>query len=58
VGAVVIESLSTLISVPISIPIGQFYDEAILPLIGGFSILSILLFLTIGLTEKWKPTAI
>ena len=58
VGAAVVGSLSTLISVPTGILIGYLYDETVLPLIGGFSILSIVSFLTIRLTEKGKPTAL
>ena len=58
VGAAVVGSLSTLISVPVGILIGQFYDGTVLPLIGGFSILSTVSFFTIRLTENWKPTAI
>lgn len=58
VGAAVVGSLSTLISVPVGILIGQSYDETVLPLIGGFSILSIVSFITIRLTENRKPTAL
>jgi DHA1 family bicyclomycin/chloramphenicol resistance-like MFS transporter len=58
VGAAVVGSLSTLISVPISILIGQCYNETVIPLIGGFSILSIISFFTIRLTENWKPTTL
>lgn len=58
VGAAVVGSLSTLISVPIGILIGQCYNETVLPLLGGFSIFSIVSFFAIRWTENWKPTTL
>lgn len=40
IGAAVMGSLSTLISVPIGIIIGQNYNDTILPLVGGMAILA------------------
>jgi DHA1 family bicyclomycin/chloramphenicol resistance-like MFS transporter len=57
-GAAVVGSLTTFISVPIGILIGQCYNETILPLVGGFSILSIVSHLAIRWTERWKPPAL
>ena len=42
VGAAVVGSLSTFISVPLGILIGQRYDGTVLPLVGGFAVLSVL----------------
>jgi DHA1 family bicyclomycin/chloramphenicol resistance-like MFS transporter len=42
VGAAVVGSLSTFVSVPLAIVIGRSYDGTTLPLVGGFAILSIL----------------
>jgi DHA1 family bicyclomycin/chloramphenicol resistance-like MFS transporter len=42
VGAAVVGSLSTLVSVPLGIVIGRSYDSTTLPLVGGFAILSTL----------------
>lgn len=39
IGAAVVGSLSTLISVPIGVTIGRLYDGGILALVGGFAIL-------------------
>jgi DHA1 family bicyclomycin/chloramphenicol resistance-like MFS transporter len=58
VGAAVVGSISTLISVPIGILIGQCFNETVLPLIGGFSIFSIVSFFAIRWTENRKPTAL
>jgi DHA1 family bicyclomycin/chloramphenicol resistance-like MFS transporter len=41
VGAAVVGSLSSLVSVPLAIIIGRSYDGTTLPLIGGFAILSV-----------------
>jgi len=42
IGAAIVGSLSTFISVPLGTLIGQSYDDTILPLVGGFAILSVL----------------
>ncbi len=42
VGAAVVGSLSTFISVPLGVLIGRFYDGNILPLIAGFAVLGLL----------------
>ncbi len=52
VGAAVVGSLSTFISVPIGIVIGQSYNNTILPLVIGFAILSTLSLLTMRWAEK------
>ncbi|NUM44823.1 MAG: multidrug effflux MFS transporter [Anaerolineales bacterium] len=44
VGAAVVGSLSTFISVPLGIVIGQAYDGTVLPLVAGFAVLSVLSF--------------
>lgn len=44
VGAAVVGSLSTFISVPLGIVIGQAYDGTVLPLVMGFAVLSVLSF--------------
>ena len=40
VGAAVVGSLSTLISVPLGVYIGASYDGTVLPLLAGFAVLS------------------
>jgi DHA1 family bicyclomycin/chloramphenicol resistance-like MFS transporter len=47
VGAAVVGSISTLVSVPFAIVIGRGYDGTTLPLVSGFAILSILAAFTI-----------
>lgn len=42
VGAAVVGSLSTFISVPLGVLIGRFYDGNILPLVAGFAVLGLL----------------
>lgn len=44
VGAAVVGSLSTFISVPLGIVIGQAYDGTVVPLVVGFAVLSVLSF--------------
>ncbi len=58
VGAAVVGSLSTLISVPVGILIGQCYNETVLPLTGGFAVFSIVSLLAIHWTENGKRTAL
>ena len=48
VGAAVIGSLSTLISLLLGTMIGQSYNGTVLPLVGGFAILSIIAFFVVG----------
>jgi len=52
VGAAVVGSLSTFISVPLGIVIGQSYNNTILPLVIGFATLSTLSMLTMRWAEK------
>jgi DHA1 family bicyclomycin/chloramphenicol resistance-like MFS transporter len=49
-GAAVVGSLSTLISVPLGILVGQCYNETILPLVGGFATFGIMSVLAIRWT--------
>ena len=58
VGSAVVGSLSTLLSVPIGILIGQCYNETVLPLIGGFAVFSTASLITIHWTENRKPAAV
>lgn len=44
VGAAVVGSLSTLLSVPLGIVVGQAYDGTVRPLVVGFAVLSVLSF--------------
>lgn len=55
VGASVVGTLSTLISVPFGILIGQSYNHTILPLIAGFAIFSVLALLVMRWVsvKKW-----
>lgn len=55
VGAAVVGSLSTLISVPLGTLIGQSYNSTILPLVGGFAILSTLSLVVMRWAEKRIP---
>jgi len=54
VGAAVVGSLSTLISVPVGILIGQCYNETVLPLTGGFALFSTASMFVIRWTEHPK----
>lgn len=54
VGAAVVGSLSTFISVLLGILIGQSYNYTILPLVGGFAILSTLSIIIMRWAEKKK----
>ncbi|MGW8192686.1 MAG: multidrug effflux MFS transporter [Desulforhopalus sp.] len=47
-GSAVVGSLSTLISVPLAIVIGRGYNGTVLPLLGGFAVLSFISLLIIG----------
>lgn len=51
VGAAVVGSLSTFIAVPLGTIIGQAYNETVLPLVGGFALLSLLSLLIMGWAE-------
>jgi DHA1 family bicyclomycin/chloramphenicol resistance-like MFS transporter len=52
VGAAVVGSLSTFIAVPIGTVIGQGYNGTVLPLVGGFAILSLLSMLVMRWAER------
>ena len=52
VGAAVVGSLSTFIAVPIGTVIGQGYNGTVLPLVGGFAILSLLSTLVMRWAER------
>jgi DHA1 family bicyclomycin/chloramphenicol resistance-like MFS transporter len=52
VGAAVVGSLSTFIAVPIGTVIGQGYNGTVLPLVGGFAILSLLSMLVMRWAES------
>ena len=41
IGAAVVGSLSTLVSVPLGVVIGMFYDNSVMPLVAGFFVCSI-----------------
>lgn len=51
-GASVIGAISTLISVPLGMLIGHFYDGSVLPLVLGFFILSMMSLVLMGLAES------
>ncbi|MDD3591258.1 MAG: hypothetical protein PHO65_01290 [Sulfurovum sp.] len=54
IGAAVVGSLSTFISIPLGILIGRFYEGTILPLVAGFTLLgffALLLFRYASLSE-------
>ncbi|MCB0155677.1 MAG: multidrug effflux MFS transporter [Anaerolineae bacterium] len=57
VGAAVVGSLSTLISLLLGTAIGQSYNGTILPLIGGFALLSVASLLVMSWTEGGKQLA-
>ena len=52
IGAAVVGSLSTLISVPIGIAIGQAYDQSVMPLVLGFLIFTLLALALMTWAEK------
>jgi len=54
VGAAVVGSLSTLISVPLGTLIGQAFDGTILPLVGGFSLLGMMALGLMRWTEQGR----
>jgi DHA1 family bicyclomycin/chloramphenicol resistance-like MFS transporter len=54
VGAAVVGSLSTFISVPLGILIGQSYNGTVLPLVGGFAILSTITIASMRWAESGK----
>jgi DHA1 family bicyclomycin/chloramphenicol resistance-like MFS transporter len=51
-GAAVVGSLSTLISVALGVAISSAYDGTILPLVSGFALLGISCLVVMALTEK------
>ena len=54
IGAAVIGSLSTLISVPLGTVIGQLFDGTVLPLVGGFALLGAMASIIIYWTERGR----
>ena len=54
IGAAVIGSLSTLISVPLGTLMGQLFDGTVLPLVGGFALMGILASIIIYWTERGR----
>ncbi len=55
IGAAVVGSLTTFISVLLSMVIGQLYNGTVLPLVGGFALLSIASIMVIRWTEAEEP---
>ncbi|HEX9790293.1 MAG TPA: multidrug effflux MFS transporter [Kiloniellales bacterium] len=60
VGAAVVGSISTLLSVPMGVFIGQMFDGTVLPLVGGFALLGSLAVALMYWTERgrWRDLAI
>lgn len=56
VGAAVVGSISTLISVPFGAAIGLMYNGTVLPLVGGFALFGALAGLIMILTERSRTT--
>lgn len=54
IGAAVVGSLSTLISVPLGIAIARAYDGSILPIVGGFACCGLITLLTMSWTEAGR----
>ena len=54
IGAAVIGSLSTLISVPLGTVMGQLFDGTVLPLVGGFALMGVLASTVIYWTERGR----
>lgn len=57
VGAAVVGSISTFISVPLGIAIGQCYNDTVLPLTGGFALFGLLSLVAMRWAENGKPAA-
>ena len=53
-GAAVVGSLSSLISVPLGMLVGQAYDDTLLPLVGGFAVFGAAALLIIWWTERGR----
>ncbi len=53
VGAAVVGSLSTLVSVPLGILVGQCYDGTVLPLVAGFALFGTAALIAVGWTERY-----
>ncbi|MEM7031814.1 MAG: multidrug effflux MFS transporter [Chloroflexota bacterium] len=58
VGAAVVGSLSTLISVPLGTYIGQAYNDTVLPLVGGYAVFGILTALVMRWAESKQATQV
>ena len=54
-GSAVVGSVSTLMSVVLGIVVANAYDGTVLPLVAGFSVLSVLGLITMYWTEKFNP---
>lgn len=52
VGAAVVGSLATFVSVPLGDTIGQAYNDTVLPLVGGFAVCGLLAALVMGWAER------
>jgi len=57
-GAAVVGSLSTLISVVLGVAIANAYDGTVMPLVSGFALLSIVCLLVMGWTEVMSAKAL
>lgn len=51
-GASIIGSLSTFISIPLGTPVGLLYNGTVIPLVAGFLVFGLLAYLTMWLTER------
>ncbi|MGB0847618.1 MAG: multidrug effflux MFS transporter [Thiolinea sp.] len=51
-GASIIGSLSTFMSIPLGTMVGLWYDETVIPLVTGFLVFGLLAYLTMWLTER------
>ncbi len=52
VGAAVVGSMSTIISVPLGTVMGQMFDGTVLPLVGGFALMGVLALAVMHWTER------
>ncbi len=52
VGAAVVGSMSTIISVPLGTVMGQMFDGTVLPLVGGFALMGVLAMAVMHWTER------
>jgi DHA1 family bicyclomycin/chloramphenicol resistance-like MFS transporter len=54
IGAAIIGSVSTLLSIPIGVFIGQMYNGTLYPLVLGFLFVGIFSFILMGFVEKFR----